>query len=213
MISFEGSFGANPYQDRPGIICRTVKDAPTVLDAFRDKKTGTYFDAARSLYGAAARDRVEDAVRRTRSASYPSSQAARRHAHRRRSRAVREETPGEAAVSDGINKELQGAEVARRRAGRNHRSALSRRSVDSEHGVHVQRRVCRDRAVPHARNLLLEERWQAGIRVPGWDVTSRKYLVALSAHKAPLPADMNFRPHLRQAAEESGCGLRLHLRV
>ena len=38
----------------------------------------------------------------------------------------------------------------------------------------------------------MEERRQAGIHVPGWDVTSRKYLVALSAHKAPLPADMNF---------------------
>jgi hypothetical protein len=29
--------------------------------------------------------------------------------------------------------------------------------------------------------------------VPGWDVASRKYLVALSAHKAPLPDGMNFR--------------------
>jgi len=28
--------------------------------------------------------------------------------------------------------------------------------------------------------------------VAGWDVTSRKYLVALSTHKAPLPANMNF---------------------
>jgi Asp-tRNA(Asn)/Glu-tRNA(Gln) amidotransferase A subunit family amidase len=27
---------------------------------------------------------------------------------------------------------------------------------------------------------------------PGWDVTSRKYLVALSAHQAPLPIEMNF---------------------
>ena len=41
MISFGGSIGANPYQDRPGIICRTVKDATTVLDAFRDPKTGS----------------------------------------------------------------------------------------------------------------------------------------------------------------------------
>src|SRR5207237_9643394 len=45
MISFEGTIGATPYQDRPGIICRNVKHAVTVLDAFRDKKTGTYFDA------------------------------------------------------------------------------------------------------------------------------------------------------------------------
>jgi Asp-tRNA(Asn)/Glu-tRNA(Gln) amidotransferase A subunit family amidase len=27
---------------------------------------------------------------------------------------------------------------------------------------------------------------------PGWDVTSRKYLVALSAHQAPVPTEMNF---------------------
>ena len=28
--------------------------------------------------------------------------------------------------------------------------------------------------------------------VPGWDVTSRKYLVAVATHKAPLPANLNF---------------------
>ena len=54
MISFDGSIGANPYQDRPGITCRSVKDAATVLDAFRDKKTGTYFDAG-DLYTALPR--------------------------------------------------------------------------------------------------------------------------------------------------------------
>ena len=60
MISFGGSIGANPYQDRPGIMCRTVKDATTVLDAFRDSKTGV-LRCARSVHGAAARDRVQDA--------------------------------------------------------------------------------------------------------------------------------------------------------
>ena len=40
MISYGGGIGANPYQDRPGILCRSVKDAVTVLDAFRDTKTG-----------------------------------------------------------------------------------------------------------------------------------------------------------------------------
>src|SRR5712671_4036420 len=33
---------------------------------------------------------------------------------------------------------------------------------------------------------------KAEFEVPGWDVTSRKYLVALAAHKAPLPANLNF---------------------
>jgi Asp-tRNA(Asn)/Glu-tRNA(Gln) amidotransferase A subunit family amidase len=34
---------------------------------------------------------------------------------------------------------------------------------------------------------------KAEFEVPGWDVTSRKYLVAVAAHKAPLPAGLDFR--------------------
>ena len=34
IISFGGSIGANPYHDRPGVYCRTLKDATTVLEAF-----------------------------------------------------------------------------------------------------------------------------------------------------------------------------------
>ena len=57
MISFAGAFGANPYQDRPGIMCRTVKDAATVLDVPR-QGTGVYSTRA-IQHRAAARDRVE----------------------------------------------------------------------------------------------------------------------------------------------------------
>ena len=54
MISYGGGIGANPYRDRPGIHCRSVKDAATVLDAFRDKQTGGYFDP-RDIYTALPR--------------------------------------------------------------------------------------------------------------------------------------------------------------
>ena len=60
MISFAGAIGAHPYQDRPGIMCRTVTDAAVVLDAFRDKTTGTLLRRARSLHRVAARGRVAD---------------------------------------------------------------------------------------------------------------------------------------------------------
>ena len=90
MISFAGAFGAHPYQDRPGIMCRTVEDAATVLDAFRDKTTGTLLRPARSLHGAAARRRVEDQVRR-RAEQRVYGQAACRRAHRRDPCAVLED--------------------------------------------------------------------------------------------------------------------------
>ena len=63
MISFAGSFGANPYQDRPGIMCRTVKDAADGARCVPRPQDGQLLRCARSLHRAAARDRVEDAVR------------------------------------------------------------------------------------------------------------------------------------------------------
>ena len=81
MISFGGSIGANPYQDRPGIYCRTVKDAATVLDAFRDTKTG-YFDA-RDPYTALPRVIASKTPYVNALGDLRQSEAAGRHAHRR----------------------------------------------------------------------------------------------------------------------------------
>ena len=107
MISFAGSLGANPYQDRPGIMCRTVKDAATVLDAFRDTKTGSYFDRARSLHGAAAGGRR----RPTPYVGALSDPSSSKPLAGMRIGVIRalflKKTPGEAAVSDGINRELK----------------------------------------------------------------------------------------------------------
>ena len=85
MISFGGSIGANPYQDRPGIHCRTVKDAATVLDAFRDTKTGSYFDA-RDPYTALPRVIASKTPYVSALSDRRQSEAAGRHAHRRDSR-------------------------------------------------------------------------------------------------------------------------------
>ena len=49
--------------------------------------------------------------------------------------------------------------------------------------------------------------------LPGWDVTSRKYLVALSAHKAPLPDGMNFNRVFANAPNNPDDVTRLHVCV
>ena len=191
MISFGGAIGANPYQDRPGIICRTVKDAVTILDAFRDKKSGEYFDA-RDPYTALPRV----VATKTNYVSALADSTKSKPLAGMRIGVIRalyiKKSPGDAAVSDGINKELQvlkdlGAELVE--------------DIDPKYPD--------DPSIPNMTfgfNDAFAEllpfhmpeifSWKkdgkAMFEVPGWDVTSRKYLVALSAHKAPLPAAMNF---------------------
>jgi len=191
MISFAGTIGANPYQDRPGIICRSVKDATTVLDAFRDKTTGSYFDAG-DIYTAlprviASKTPYVDALTKPGSAK-PLAGV--------RIGVVRElmikDTPSKAAVSDGINKELQVLK------------ALGAELVET-----TDPRYPDDPSIPNMSytfNDAIAEvvpfhmpeifSWKKDgkpmFSVSGWDVTSRKYLTSLAAHKAPLPAGMNF---------------------
>jgi len=50
LIPYGGAIGSDPYLDRAGIQCKTVKDAATVLDAIKDPERG-YFDP-RDIYAA-----------------------------------------------------------------------------------------------------------------------------------------------------------------
>ena len=50
LMPFGGAIGADPYLDRAGVQCRTVKDTALVLDALKDPQLG-YFDP-RDIYTA-----------------------------------------------------------------------------------------------------------------------------------------------------------------
>jgi amidase len=50
LIPYGGAIGSDPYLDRAGIQCKTVKDAAAVLDAIKDPERG-YFDP-RDIYTA-----------------------------------------------------------------------------------------------------------------------------------------------------------------
>jgi amidase len=59
LISFlGGAIGADIYNDRAGIMCRTVRDAAKVLDALKDLKNG-YYDA-RDIFTTVPRSSVLD---------------------------------------------------------------------------------------------------------------------------------------------------------
>jgi amidase len=198
MISYGGGIGANPYQDRPGINCRTVKDAATVLDAFRDSKTG-FFDA-RDPYTAlprvvASKDSYVSAL---------SDPSATKPLAGMRIGVVREFMvkfdPSDAAVSDGINKELKALQ------------ALGAEIVESTDPQYPDDPSIPNMAftfqdalaeiVPFHMPEVLSWKTAEGkpeFEVAGYDVTSRDYLVAASVHKAPWPASLNMRRMIANA--------------
>ncbi len=192
MISFGGGIGANPFHDRPGIHCKSVKDAATVLDAFRDTKTGSYFDA-RDPYTALPRVTAT----KTSYVSALSDPGKAKPLAGMRIGVLRElmvkQSPADAALSDGINKELKvlkdlGAELIE--------------STDPDYpddpSIPNMTFTFRDafaEILPfHMPEIFAWKKdGKPEFEVPGWDVTSRDYLVAVSTHKAPLPANFNMR--------------------
>jgi amidase len=203
MISFAGALGANPYQDRPGIMCRSVEDAATVLDAFRDTTTGTFFDA-RDPYTALPRV-VESTT--------PYVAALSKSVGGKPLAGVRigvirplflKRTPGAAIVSDAVNAELKvlqslGAELVE--------------DVDPDYPDDPSIENMEfgfNQAFAEVLPFQMPEifSWQRDgkpqFSLPGWDITSRKYLVALSAHQAPLPDGMNFNSVVSNAPANDG---------
>jgi amidase len=191
MISFAGALGAHPYQDRPGIICRTVEDAATVLDAFRDKTTGTFFDA-RDPYTALPRvvESKTPYVDALTTASTGKPLAGMRIGVIRALFLKR--TPGAAIVSDAVNEELKVLQ-----------------SLGAELVEDIDPGYPDDPSIPNMAfgfNQAFAETlpfampeifaWERDgkpqFTLQGWDVTSRKYLVALASQQAPLPDGMSF---------------------
>jgi amidase len=101
IIPFGGGIGADPFIDRAGIHCRTVKDTAIVLDALKDPKRG-YYDP-RDIYTALPKALI---------AQKPyASFAEQKSLNGMRIGIVREfmvkHTPNDAAISDQIDKEIK----------------------------------------------------------------------------------------------------------
>ncbi|MET0659259.1 MAG: amidase family protein [Steroidobacteraceae bacterium] len=193
ITTYGGAIGANPYQDRPGIHCRTVKDAVTVLEAFRDQKTGSFFDP-RDPYTALPRaiESKTSYLNALSDAGNPKPLAGMRIG------VVREFMvkldPSDNAVSDGVNKELKvlqdlGAELV---------ESVDPQDPDDPSIANMafgfQEALAE--VIPFHLPEVLSWKKEDGspeFAVDGYDVTSRDYLVKASVHKAPWPASLNMR--------------------
>jgi amidase len=192
MISFGGAIGANPWQDRPGILCRSVKDAVKVLEAFRDPKLG-YFDP-RDPYTALNHVNASTTAY-THALSEPGMEKplAGMRIGVVRQFMVKFDKADE-AVSDGVNGQLQvlaqlGAELVELNDPQySDDPALPNVEFGFEQAL--------AEIVPfHMPEVFgwKDAKGQAEFQVPGWDVSSRKYLAHAAAHKAPWPANLNLR--------------------
>ena len=198
LTSEFGSSTADFINHRPGVLCRTLGDAARVIDAMKDPKEGN-FDSRDFL---TALPRALSA--REPYASYIVSddgvKADNKPLKGLRVGIVREfmvkHSPNDGAVSDLANVEFK--KVLRDRLG-----AEIVESVDPQYPD--------DPTVPDMKYTFADafaeilpisapeyffqktEDGQLEFAVPGYDVTSRDYLVKLSLHQAPLSPKLNIR--------------------
>lgn len=192
MISYGGGIGADPFRDRPGIQCRTVADTAKVLDAFRDPSSG-FFDA-RDIYTALPRSFASEAPY----VSALSEPAAAQPLAGMRIGVVRElmvkSGPANDAIVDTIEQEIKvlqslGAELVESTgAGYTDDPALPNMAFTFANAM--------AEVIPfHMPDVLSWKKTDGTpeFAVPGWDVTSREYLVAASIGQAPWPANLDLR--------------------
>ena len=196
LLPYGGAIGVEPYLDRAGINCRTVEDAAKVLDAVRHPSRGFY--DPRDIYSALPRALIPNA----RYESFVIGDAVTRSKPLAGVRIgiVREymvkHTDNDAVISDLVNDEI--VHVLRDELG-----AEIIESFDPEYPddpsipnlTYDFHRAIAEILPVHMPEYLQEQDATGEYRfaVPGYDVTTRDYLVRAAEGQAPLSADLNLR--------------------
>ena len=196
LIPYGGSIGVEPYLDRAGVHCRTVKDAAMVLDALKNPERG-YYDP-RDIYSALPRALI--AAEPYASVVVDRETMGNKPLAGMRIGVIREymvkHTDNDAAMSDLVKEEII-------RVLRDELGAEIVESFDPEYPddpslpnmeYNFQRAIAE--ILPVHMPELIQERDDDGeykFAVPGYDVSTRDYLVRAAEGKAPLSEDLNLR--------------------
>ena len=199
-ILMDGGFGYQKAGDRAGIHCRTVEDAVRVLDAAKG------FDS-RDMYSALPKHIIPKEPY----SSFLVKDVGDKPLKGMRIAIVREfmvkHTQNDAAISDQIDQEIKA--VLRDKLG-----AELVESTDPKYGddpsVPNMKYTFQDAIAEVLAHNVPEYFWQktaAGeleFAVPGWDVTSIDYAVALAAGKAPLSEKLHLRRISKNVSQFEG---------
>jgi Asp-tRNA(Asn)/Glu-tRNA(Gln) amidotransferase A subunit family amidase len=198
LTSEFGSVTADFINHRPGVLCRTLGDAARVIDAMKDPREG-YFDT-RDFFTAQPR---------ALSAKYPfaasivsddSLKSDNKPLKGLRIGIIREfmvkHSPNDAAVSDLVDKEFK--TVLRDRLGAELVESTDPQYPDDPDVPNMKYTFADAFAeiLPVSAPEYFFQKTSDGaleFAVPGYDVTSRDYLVKLSLHQAPLSPKLNMR--------------------
>lgn len=217
LIPYGGAIGADPYLDRAGIQCRSVKDAAKVLDALKDPKHG-YFDPL-DIYSALPKALISKepyasfAANNIKKGSKPLAGI--------RIGIVREymvkHTPNDAAMSDLVNGEIKkvlhdelGAELVESvdpaypddpdipNMSYTFQQALAEilpfHMPEYLEGTASQiSRGGGDEGGPGEADGAAKKKEQRVFDVPGMDITSRDYMVKAAQGQAPVSDKLNIR--------------------
>ena len=198
LTSEFGSVTADFINHRPGVLCRTLGDAARVIDAMKDPREG-YFDS-RDFFTAQPR---------ALSAKYPfaasivsddSLKSDDKPLKGLRIGIIREfmvkHSPNDAAVSDLVDKEFK--TVLRDRLGAELVESTDPQYPDDPDVPNMKYTFADafGEILPVSAPEFFFQKTSDGaleFAVPGYDVTSRDYLVKLSLHQAPLSPKLNMR--------------------
>jgi len=195
LMAYGGAIGADPYLDRAGIQCRSVKDAAMVLDALKDPERG-YFDP-RDMYSALPKALIS-------SKPYASFAAANikkggKPLAGMRIGIVREymvkHAANDAAMSDAINDEIK--KVLRDQLGATLVESKDPAYPDDPDIVDMtytfQQALAEILPMHMPEYLAQKSNDKLTFDVPGYDITKRDYMVKASAGLAPLSDKFNIR--------------------
>jgi len=198
LTSEFGSATADFINHRPGVLCRTIGDAARVIDAMKDPREG-YFDS-RDFFTAQPRALSPKAPYARSIVSDKGLQSDAKPLKGLRVGIIREfmvkHSANDGAVSDLIDKEFK--TVLRDRLGADLVESVDPQYPDDA-GVPNMKYTFADafaEILPVSAPEFFFQKTTEGeleFAVPGYDVTSRDYLVKLSLHQAPLSPKLNMR--------------------
>lgn len=196
LLPYGGAIGADPYVDRAGVHCRTVKDTALVLDAIKDPKRG-YFDP-RDMYSALPKSLISKAPYA--SFTVGKAKAGSKPLAGMRIGVVREymvkHSANDGAMSDLVNDEIK--KVLRDELGAEIVESFDPLYPDDPSIPNMTYNFQQALAeiLPFHMPELVQKAGKDGallFAVPGSDVTKRDYMVKAAEGLAPLSEALNLR--------------------
>jgi len=200
LMAYGGAIGADPYLDRAGIQCRSVKDAAKVLDALKDPERG-YFDP-RDMYSALPKALIPSKPYASFAADPLKMMQGKKGSKPlagMRIGIVREymvkHTANDVAMSDAINAEMK--KVLRDQLGATLVESKDPAYPDDPEIVDMtytfQQALAEILPLHMPEYLAQKSGDKLTFDVPGYDITKRDYMVKASLGLAPLADKFNIR--------------------